>query len=501
MKIHLGEGEIHLLELQTRMPFKYGMATMTRVPQVFVRLPVSVNDQASFGTASDLLPPKWFTKEAAKPLAVEIQEMLQVIELALKTAAGMRGDSAFAVWQELFAAQSRWGIAARVPPLLANFGVSLVERALIEAVCRAVGRPFSALLQTNALGVALGQIHPSLKGRSPADLLPKKPLETIIARHTIGLSDPLTAADVPADQILRDGLPQALDECIRTYGLCHFKIKLSGELTRDQDRLEHVAAVLRQQSSADYAFTVDGNEQFSSATHFREYWEDLSRPHEVQEFLRHLLFIEQPVHRDAALEPVVGKVFEAWPQRPQIIIDESDATLASLPLALQLGYAGTSHKNCKGVFKGIANACLLAHRRQQSPGHPGLNSGEDLCNQGPIALLQDLAVMATLGIHSVERNGHHYVAGLSSHPQTVQGQILQAHGDLYQPSRAGWPTLKIQEGQLRLGSVNAAPFGVHFVLNLRDYDSLNDWRTSRGEKLLPGEPASQPVARTNESKC
>ena len=36
------------------------------------------------------------------------------------------------------------------------------------------------------------------------------------------------------------------------------------------------------------------------------------------------------------------------------------ATLDSLPTALALGYVGTSHKNCKGIVKGIANACLLA---------------------------------------------------------------------------------------------------------------------------------------------
>jgi hypothetical protein len=41
------------------------------------------------------------------------------------------------------------------------------------------------------------------------------------------------------------------------------------------------------------------------------------------------------------------------------------------------------HKNCKGAFQGIANACLLAHRRRQ--GLPGLQTGEDLCNVGPIA--------------------------------------------------------------------------------------------------------------------
>jgi len=38
-------------------------------------------------------------------------------------------------------------------------------------------------------------------------------------------------------------------------------------------------------------------------------------------------------------------------------------------------------------------------------------TGEDLCNLGPVAFLQDLAMMALLGIEHVERNGHHYFAG------------------------------------------------------------------------------------------
>jgi hypothetical protein len=90
-----------------------------------------------------------------------------------------------------------------------------------------------------------------------------------------------------------------------------------------------------------------------------------------------------------------------------LIIDESDAELDSLPRALALGYHGTSHKNCKGVFKGIANACLLEALRRQSGGDRLVMSGEDLANIGPVALLQDLAVVATLGVSSVERNGHH----------------------------------------------------------------------------------------------
>src|SRR5262249_47520294 len=148
-----------------------------------------------------------------------------------------------------------------------------------------------------------------------------------------------------------------------------------------------------------------------------------------------------------------------WEGHPALIIDESDAELDSLPRALELGYAGTSHKNCKGVFKGIANACLLTHLLHCGM-QPTILSGEDLANIGPVALLQDLAVCAALGIKSVERNGHHYFAGLSMFPEEVQSQILTAHPDLYHPSRDLWPTLTIEDGRISLKSVNAAPFGV-----------------------------------------
>src|SRR5207302_8085313 len=64
---------------------------------------------------------------------------------------------------------------------------------------------------------------------------------------------------------------------------------------------------------------------------------------------------------------------------------------------------------------GIANACLLEKRRRD--GERVVLTGEDLCNLGPVALLQDLALMALLGIEHVERNGHHYYRGLSLWPE------------------------------------------------------------------------------------
>ena len=92
-------------------------------------------------------------------------------------------------------------------------------------------------------------------------------------------------------------------------------------------------------------------------------------------------------------------------------------------------------------------------------------SGEDLCNTGPVALLQDLAMMAALGIESVERNGHHYHAGLSQFPAAVQESVLRRHEDLYCRSPLGWPTLRVNDGRLALGTINGAPFGVGFELD------------------------------------
>ena len=147
-----------------------------------------------------------------------------------------------------------------------------------------------------------------------------------------------------------------------------------------------------------------------------------------------------------------------------MIIDESDGALGDLARALELGYAGTSHKNCKGIMKGIVNACLLAKRRRES--RCSLLTGEDLCNLGPLALLQDLAMMALLGIEHVERNGHHYYRGLSMFPPDWQKAVLATHGDLYARHAEDLVGLAIKDGKLRLSSANAAPFGVQPLLDV-----------------------------------
>ena len=447
--ITLRDAELFRVELRARMPFRYGIATMTELPHVIIRLSFDIDGAKHTGLAADHLPPKWFTKDPARPLGEEIDEMLVVIRAAVTHARGGRAVTPFAFWRELYMAQAAWAASKNLPPLLAHFGTSLVERALIDAFCAARRTTFAAALRENIFRIDLGAVRPELAGTSPRDWLPAAPAAEIFARHTIGLSDPLDAGEIAPADAVRDGLPQALATCVRFYGLRHFKIKINGDLARDRMRLARMAEIFAAECGDDFAFTIDGNESFATAAAFPDYARTLLDAPELSALWPRLMFIEQPWHRDVALTPAVGDVLRSWPERPPIIIDESDAELGSLPAALALGYAGTSHKNCKGVFKSVANACLLAWKRAR--GQPGLLSGEDLSNTGPVALLQDLAAQAALGVTSVERNGHHYFAGLAQFPATWQTHALAHHGDLYtRHAKGGWPRVDVRGGKIAL---------------------------------------------------
>jgi hypothetical protein len=476
MKVHIREGDIHLLDVRTRMPFKYGIATMTSTPHLFLRLRVEVDGKLTTGIAADHLPPKWFTKDPARPVEEETHEMLRVIENALRLAVGVKADTPFDAWLAVHQAQAKWGKAEQLPALLTQFGTSLVERALIEAVCRASGGPFHALLLENAFGIRLADVHSSLTNFRWEYLLTNyPPPHELVVRHTVGLADPLTEAEIPEDERLEDGLPQSLTACIHAYGLRHFKIKISGRREADLDRLRRVTAILEQHAGDRYAFSLDGNEQFQSVDDFRAFCEAASGCPQLAAALDwHCAFVEQPLHRSVALDPKRADLRD-WPEGGPIIIDESDAELDSLSRALALGYWGTSHKNCKGVFKSVANSALLGRQRSICEGNYIL-SGEDLANIGPVALLQDLTVCAVICIESVERNGHHYFAGLSMFPPDVQEQVLRHHGDLYRPSRDGWPTLNIRNGEVDIGSLLEAPFGVGFEVPVERFLTPDQWR-------------------------
>jgi hypothetical protein len=445
---------------RTRFPFRYGIASMTEVPHLFVQVRLVMGRRRSVGLTSEGLPPKWFTKDPATTFEQDLPQMLAVIEHAAQSGAqiGKEPISFYHFWRDLYREQEKWADARTVPPLLANLGVSLVERAVLDALCRAHEKPLHALVRENLLDVRLGEIYPEVGRAEPRDLLPAEPAATALVRHTVGLADPLSRAETPEGERVDDGLPQDLEACIRRYYLRAFKIKLSGKVERDRSRLQELQGLLRREVGGRYLATVDGNENFEDFARFHEFWREVLGDGSLAELKANVAVIEQPVHRNQALDAGAAEVLRDWTDHPPLIIDESDGALGDLERALSLGYAGTSHKNCKGIVKGLANACLLEFRRRQ--GRASVLTAEDLCNLGPVALLQDLALVGLLGIPHVERNGHHYFRGLSMWPQDWQQAVRAAHSDVYTWHEQGFACLRIGEGALDLGSINAAPFGV-----------------------------------------
>ncbi|QDT45916.1 hypothetical protein Pan241w_60440 [Gimesia alba] len=457
--IKLIDATLHRTETQTRMPFRFGIAVMTAAPHVFLRCRFDIDGTVVTGIAADGLLPKWFDKSPEKEAAQEIDEMLLVIRRAVGFAREVSAASAFEFWQQVYQAQVKWAAEEGFPSLLAQFGVSMVERTLLDALARAEGCSLATLLRENRVGLDLAAIHPELAGHTPDEFLPARPLSKIIARHTVGLSDPLTAADLTPENRIDDGLPQTLEDCIRCYGLYHFKLKAQGDVERDLERLRAVARVITQHCGTRFGFTLDGNEQYREFPRFVELWDRIQADPLLKEFFKQLIFIEQPLYRDVALDPAIANIAD-WKNGPPVIIDESDATLGALAQALKLGYAGTSHKNCKGIMKAAAHRCLINYRNATEKTSRYQMSGEDLVNIGPVALLQDLAAQAALGNTSVERNGHHYFNGLTPFPQEISQLMLQQHGDLYTTMDDGFARVNITGGELDLTTINAAPFGV-----------------------------------------
>jgi hypothetical protein len=471
--------EFFVLRTRTRFPFRYGIASMTDVPHLFVRTTVMSSGRSAVGVAAEGLPPKWFTKNPATTFEQDLPEMLESIGHAADLAAEGASQSIgfFDLWRELNRQQFAWAAARGMPTLVAGLGVALVERATLDGLCRLMATPLHQMIAENRLGLRMGEIYAELRDVDVNDLLPRSPLDACYVRHTIGLADALSAGELTPHDRVDDGLPQDLESSIRAYGLRYFKIKLSGMPDRDLPRLADLARILERETGGQFYVTVDGNENFISFDEFKDLWDRIATRAALKELCRRTIVVEQPVHRDRALLESTGEELSGWPDRPPLIIDESDGAIGDVPLALDLGYAGASYKNCKGIVKGIANACLLAARRRQ--GKAGVLTGEDLCNLGPLPLQQDLVMMAILGIEHVERNGHHYYRGLSMFPRDWQDALLRTHDDFYALHVGGFAHLRIENGRISLASLNRAPFGVEPQLDVTAFAPLERTQFAR----------------------
>jgi L-alanine-DL-glutamate epimerase-like enolase superfamily enzyme len=460
----------------TRMPFRFGVITMRAAPMLTFAVEVEAGGgRRATGYAADFLAFRWFDKRPEKSLAENCADLLRTVEVATAQyfeAAREGFASPFDLWRATYPEIERAALAEGFNRLGASFGASMLERAVIDATGRLSAQTLFELVEGDALGIELGAISPELRGRRLGEVLPARPLERLHVRHTVGLVDPITAADVAAP--VADGLPETLEDYLDRDGIRHLKVKVAGNLADDIARLERIAAVLERRTRP-FRISLDGNEQYRSLDDFVALIEQIRASPKLRRLYEQIMFIEQPLDRAVAMDPAIEPALRALSRTKPVIIDEADGWVGAFKEAILLGYRGTSHKNCKGVYKSLHNLALAAAHNERVGRAELFLSAEDLSNLPVVPLHADLAAVALLGIDHVERNGHHYFRGLGHLSEGEKTAALKAHPDLYE-RREGEVFLKITGGMLACASLQVPGMGFATSPELSATTPVRDWK-------------------------
>ncbi len=382
-------------------PFRFGSVTVEAAPQAFVRALVHVDGVGeAWGGTAEMMMPKWFDKRPDRSPDETVDGLRRSLRLARDAYGTDRADTAFGHHAAAYEIQRAACRAAGLPDLTAAYGPALIDKAMLDGLLRALDTDFFTGMRTNRAGID-ARLTPDLAGFDlDGFLVGLEPRASVALRHTVGLLDQ----------------PEALRALLARERLGRFKIKLGGDPSADLARLAVIAGVL-DAAAGDYRATLDGNEQYADMAALDAFVDGLERDPALTGFRGRLLYIEQPVARERALEAPVA-------ERIPFIIDESDDGYDAFPRARAAGYRGVSSKSCKGLYKAVLNRA-----RCEAWGAPHFVAAEDLTCQAGLAVQQDTALVALLGIADAERNGHQYGNGFDGAPEA--DAFLDAHPSFY----------------------------------------------------------------------
>ena len=464
--------ELRLTDVRTRLPFRFGGAILSSAPLATLRVLIKTEDgEDAEGFSSDLLVPKWFEKDPSKSARDDVISLLASIERA--TAAWTRAAAApapvFAAWRAAYAECMGAFDPTDTSALVRGFGVGLVERAVMDATCRAADTSFHSALCSDLFGFTPGEVHADLASWDLAASLPSKATDSIEVRHTIGMDDPLRIEDVKPMDRADDGFPQALDEDIERYGVRRFKVKVGAGEEEDARRLTELAAFFESVLDGQPTITLDGNERYADLASFLSMLEATARDPLGARLVERIAFIEQPLDRAATFDLDATAAMSDLSVLAPIVIDEADGHVDAFTRAVALGYRGVSIKSCKGVFRALLNRGLVEAR-----GGELFQTGEDLTNLPAVALQEDLALMCALGVEDVERNGHHYFRGLDHLPEAERTSALDRHADLYTRDLDGGH-VNITDGKMQTSSLACIGYGHEHDVAFEDRTPMEEW--------------------------
>ncbi len=305
-------------------------------------------------------------------------------------------------------------VAADIPALAHLVSLSPIDAAIHDAYGNLHGVSSYDALGPDDLDWDLSHVlGPEFAGHFPGDVPRPSPVAQVPISHTVGATDPLTAAEAGDKAIA------PLEHWIRRDGVRSFKVKLKGQdLAWDIDRLIGVHAVARTVASErEPRLFADLNEQAPSVDYVLALLDGIAGRDAA--VLAALDALEQPLSRNLTSgAPSLADVSARIP----VVLDEGLTSLEAIDQAVELGWSGIALKTCK-----TQSLMLLALAKAH-----GLNlhvSVQDLTNPG-IALLQSAGLAARLPVtRPIETNARQYYPDTSAPEATAfPGIYHPTHG-------------------------------------------------------------------------
>ncbi|MCY2998653.1 MAG: hypothetical protein NT168_11145 [Planctomycetota bacterium] len=408
-KIAVVEAESEKFPYLYRSPLKFGGRVVKDVT-VF-RVALSLEDQntkkKAHGIGEMTMGTAWAWPSASLTPEMALKTVIVLAERIVAAATSLLADQhplhlasqikpiAKRLAEELAASMK---LTEAIPDLAIALAVSPLDIALHDAYGRLHGKNSFDCFTHEHVGTDLSHfLGEEFLGKDFSEIIAPKTAPTLFLYHLVGSLDPLSKDDL--NRKIDDGLPETLEDWIRSQQLSHLKIKLTGkELDADVGRVVEIDRIAsRAFPTKQFSYSLDFNEACENEDYVIDFLERLERLN--REAVPKIHYIEQPMGRDLRLrkEVTMHRVSRLKP----VVIDESLTDLEMLRFAKQQGYSGVAVKACKG----ISDSILLSAAAKQW----GMKIYvQDLTCIGGSFMASASLASRIQGVTAVEGNGRQY---------------------------------------------------------------------------------------------
>jgi L-alanine-DL-glutamate epimerase-like enolase superfamily enzyme len=408
-KIAVVEAESEKFPYLYRSPLKFGGRVVKDVT-VF-RVALSLEDQntkkKAHGIGEMTMGTAWAWPSASLTPEMALKTVIVLAERIVAAATSLLADQhplhlasqikpiAKRLAEELAASMK---LTEAIPDLAIALAVSPLDIALHDAYGRLHGKNSFDCFTHEHVGADLSHfLGEEFLGKDFSEIIAPKTAPTLFLYHLVGSLDPLSKDDL--NRKIDDGLPETLEDWIRSQQLSHLKIKLTGkELDADVGRVVEIDRIAsRAFPTKQFSYSLDFNEACENEDYVIDFLERLERLN--REAVPKIHYIEQPMGRDLRLrkEVTMHRVSRLKP----VVIDESLTDLEMLRFAKQQGYSGVAVKACKG----ISDSILLSAAAKQM----GMKIYvQDLTCIGGSFMASASLASRIQGVTAVEGNGRQY---------------------------------------------------------------------------------------------